>query len=85
MDGLNLVQKIDVGENILDVAFHENIMYLSVDAKGKEWIHEYQFTSDGFIKVDTERWNTPEMKVDTKAQLYWLDSMRKKIRTSEED
>ena len=59
MDGLSVVQKMDVGEKILDVAVDENTMYISVDSVGKAWILEYQYTTDGFKHVTTDKWNAP--------------------------
>ena len=86
LDGLSVVQKMDVNEKILDVAVNENTMYVSVDAQGKAWILEHQYTTDGFSRVSTERWNTPHTsRPESKVELYWLESMRKKVGVSEDD
>jgi hypothetical protein len=85
LDGFSLIQKMDIGENILDVTFHENTMYVSLDAKGTAWIIECQDTPNGFKKVDAPRWTAPDTKTETKADLYWLESMRKKVGASEDD
>jgi len=85
LDGFSMVQKMDIGENILDVAFYEDTMYVSLDAKGTVWIIEYQYTPNGFKKVDARRWTVPDIKTETKADLYWLESMRKKVGASEDD
>jgi hypothetical protein len=85
VNGLRAIQKIEVGDTILDIALYGNTMYVSVDTKGKAWVVEYRHTNEGFTKVETDKWNAADTKQDTKAELYWLESMRKKIGGSEED
>ena len=86
LDGLNIVQKMDVGEKILDVAIYEDTMYVCLDSHGKAWVLEYQYLTDGFNRVSTNRWDTPGAnRGENKVELYWLESMRKRVGVPEED
>ena len=86
LDGLSVVQKMDVGEKILDVAMYEDTMYVSLDSHGKPWILEYHHTTDGFKRISTDRWNASDTKrPESKVELYWLESMRKRVGVPEDD
>jgi hypothetical protein len=82
-NGLHLVQEIVADAPVLDIAFYENIMFVSLDGK-QDWIVEYRCTNDRWEKVDTDKWRITKRE-ENSLELYWLESMRKKIGHTEDE
>ena len=83
VDGLRLVQRIDVDGIVLDVAFCRDRMYVSLDAREGDWVVEYVDTGNGWEKVDTEKWRITKRE-ETVVDLYNLESNRKRIGIEED-
>jgi len=84
LEGLELRQKIEVAGCVLDVAFCEDTMFVSVDVQDGDWIVEYQYSGDTWTKVETDRWRISRRE-ESKAELYWLETMRKRIGHADDD
>ena len=83
---LSVVQTFEVPGSVLDVAFHRDVMYISIDSSEKALILEYRHTSTGFEKVSSKRWNfSDSLECGPKVELYWLESMRKALGHSDDD
>jgi hypothetical protein len=76
---LKVLQSIQVGATVLDVTFHGDVMYVSLDVKEGNWIAEYRGEDGGWTRVDTgDQWQISTWE-ETKAELYWLETMRKRV------
>jgi len=84
LEGLELKQKIEVSFSVLDVAFKEDTMYISLDAQEGDWIVEYRYVNGTWIKVDTDRWRMSTREA-SKAEIYWLETMRKRVGHADDD
>jgi hypothetical protein len=83
-EDLQSVQTIELPAPILDVTFNEDIMYISLDAKQGNWIYEYRRTGE-WTPIDVgERWQMSEREEST-VELYWLENMRKRAGTFEDE
>lgn len=83
MEGLTLVDKVDVAKPILDITFYGDTIYVSVDSN-EHWILEYQNAKEGLKQIETDKWRTSTI-VPTKAEIYWLESMRKRVGAEDDD
>jgi len=83
-----VVEKIDVEASVLDVAFCKDIMYVSVDSGPSACVLRYrQNHGGGWEKVLCDNsfvFNGDVNANGAKIELYWLESMRKKFRGSDE-
>lgn len=78
LTNLTWVETISVEGAVLDVAFHGDVMFVSVDSHSGALIREYRQTSTGFEELETDRWKTSaSLETGPKVELYWLESMRK--------
>ena len=84
LEGLKLKETIEVSSWVLDVAFYGDTMYVSLDAQEGDWIVEYQYINDTWTKVDTDRWRI-STREESKAELYWLETMRKRVGHADDD
>ena len=84
LEGLRVIQKVDVATQVLDVAIHKDVMYISLNASEGSWVEEYGNTNDGWTKLDTERWRILKRE-DSLADLNWLESMRKRVGHPEDE
>lgn len=82
--GLQLIQKIDVGQPVLDVAFYQDTMFISLDSNKGTWVAEYQYANGTWQEADSTKWEAMEMQ-QNHVDLYWLESMRKTVGPHEED
>jgi hypothetical protein len=83
---LDVVQRISCTAPVLDVAFHGDVMYVSLDAKEGDWIVEYRFMSGGWETVDTDdKWRISAREENSTVELYWLETMRKRGGVSEDE
>ena len=77
-DGLSVVQTIQAVAPILDVSFHEDIMYIALDVKEGNWIAEYRSAQGVWTVVDTgDKWRLTTREKNN-VEVYWLESMRKR-------
>jgi hypothetical protein len=84
-EDLSLVQKVMVPGVILDVALHEDMMFVSILLEGT-LVREYRHTTTGFEEVETDRWKSSDsLEMGPKVELHWLESMRKQIGHTDED
>jgi hypothetical protein len=84
LEGLELKEKIEVSGSVLDVAFKEDRMYVSLDAQEGDWIVEYRYSDDTWTKVDTDRWRIGTRE-ESKAEIFWLETMRKRVGHADDD
>lgn len=84
LDGLRPVQKIEMGTPVLDVAFLEDIMYVSLDAKEGQWVKEYAHTGKGWKIIESSQWEITKRE-ETSVEMYWLETMRKRIGQGDEE
>ena len=85
LDGLKAIQKIEVGATALDVLVHEDVLYVSVDAKEGDWIREYRFVDGDWKRSGSSRWKISEREEGSKVELYYLEANRKKQGSQEDD
>lgn len=70
----------------LDVAFHEDVMFVSCAGEHVPLIREYRWTATGIEQVETDRWNSSDsLETGPKVELFWLESMRKQIGQMDDD
>ena len=82
---LRVVEQLTVKGAVLDIAFHGDVMFMSIDFDGV-LIREYRQTPDGFKEVDTERWKILDsLETGAKVEIYWLESMRKLLGHTDDD
>jgi WD40 repeat protein len=85
-EGLEVCQRITCDATVLDVTFHGDIMYVSLDAKEGDWIVEYRATTEGWTPINTgDKWQISKRKESAVVELYWLESMRKRAGMSEDE
>ena len=84
LEGLSLRQEIEMGCSVLDIAFCEDRMYVSLDAQEGDWIVEFDYANGEWTKVDTDRWKIT-IKEESKAEIYWLETMRKRIGLADDE
>ena len=84
LEGLRLIQTIEMGSFVLDVAFCEDTMYISLAEQEGKSIVEYQFSNDMWTEIDTDRWRITTSE-ESKAEIYWLETMRKKVGHADDD
>lgn len=84
LDRLDRLQQIQLPAPVLDIAFCENTMYISVDASEGNWLVEYQLDQGLWKNIPTDKWQITT-KEATSADLYWLESMRKTVGMIEDE
>jgi hypothetical protein len=77
LDEMKPVQRIEVPAFVLDVAFCNDIMYVSLDVSESSWIVEYTYKNE-WRQLVSDRWK-PYQRDSSPADLYWLEDMRKKV------
>ena len=78
IDGLRLAQSFDAGANVLDVAWCDDVMYISLDASEGSWMVELQYTSE-WEPIQSTQWKLSQREAQTIPDLYWLEDMRKRV------
>jgi hypothetical protein len=84
LDRLERLQQIELPAHVLDIAFCEDTLYISVDASEGNWLVEYQFDQGLWKSILTDKWKITT-KEATSADLYWLESMRKTVGMIEDE
>jgi len=84
LDRLERLQQIELPAHVLDIAFCEDTLYISVDASEGNWLVEYQFDQGLWKSILTDKWKITT-KEATFADLYWLESMRKTVGMIEDE
>jgi hypothetical protein len=78
-------QQIALDATALDVAFLEDTMYISLDSVfGQSWIREFHKQDDGWREIQSDKWQVTNRK-ESPAEIYWLETMRKRIGQSEDE
>ena len=84
LDGLRPVQKIEMDTPVLDVAFLDDTMYISLDAKQGQWVKEYTHTGKEWKIIESNQWEITKRE-ETSVEMYWLEKMRKRIGQGDEE
>jgi hypothetical protein len=85
LDGLTCIQKIEVGAAVLDVAIQDNKLFISVDANEGNWIVEYRHNGSKWEKMHSDAWHISRREEADIADLYYLETMRKRIGSLEDE
>jgi hypothetical protein len=85
LDGLNCIQKIEVAADVLDFVVHNDRLFISVDAEEGDWIVEYQHNGKEWEKVHSETWRITKREETDIVDLYYLETMRKRVGSLDDD
>jgi hypothetical protein len=85
LDEFTCIQKIEVAAVVLDVAVQENKLFISVDANEGNWIVVYQHNGREWEKMHSDAWHISKREEVDIADLYYLETMRKRIGSSEDE
>ena len=85
LDGLTCIQKIEVGAAVLDIAIQENKLFISVDANEGNWIVEYRCNGSEWEEMHSDRWHISRREEADIVDLYYLETMRKRIGSLEDE
>jgi hypothetical protein len=85
LDGLNCIQKIEVAADVLDFVVQNDTLLISIDAKEGDWVVEYQHSGKEWEKVHSETWRITKREETDIVDLYYLETMRKRVGSLDDD